>query len=53
MASLPTASSSYILSRELGGDSQIMAAIIAGQTLIAMVCMPVVLGFLFGTMISV
>ncbi len=41
IASLPTASSAYILARELGGDSQLMAAIITGQTLLAMVSMPV------------
>lgn len=46
MASLPTASSAYILSRELGGDSKVMAAIIAGQTLIAMLCMPVVINYI-------
>jgi predicted permease len=46
MASLPTASSAYILSRELGGDSEVMAALIAGQTLAAIVCMPLVLNFL-------
>ncbi|MFT3690312.1 AEC family transporter [Paenirhodobacter sp.] len=42
--SLPTASSSYILARQLGGDAPMMAGIIAAQTLIAVVAMPVVLG---------
>lgn len=45
-ASLPTASSAYILARELGGDSQLMAAIITGQTLLAMVSMPLVIHLL-------
>ncbi len=43
LASLPTASSAYILARELGGDSQLMAAIITGQTLLAMISMPLVI----------
>lgn len=45
LASLPTASSAYILARELGGDSQLMAAIITGQTLLAMLSMPLVIHF--------
>lgn len=46
MASLPTASSAYILSRELGGDSNVMAVMISAQTLVAMIIMPVVIGLL-------
>jgi malonate transporter and related proteins len=46
LASLPTASSAYILARELGGDSQLMAAIITGQTLLAMISMPLVIHLL-------
>jgi len=45
-ASLPTASSAYILSRELGGDSKTMAAIITGQIMIAMISMPLVINHL-------
>jgi predicted permease len=45
IACLPTASSAYILSRELGGDSKAMAAIIAGQTLVAMFFMPIVINY--------
>jgi len=45
-AALPTASSAYILARELGGDAQSMAAIITGQTLLAMVTMPLVIHYL-------
>ncbi|MGQ5288271.1 hypothetical protein ACULN0_02765 [Pectobacterium actinidiae] len=32
---LPTASSSYIMARQLGGDAPLMAGIIAVQTLVA------------------
>ncbi len=45
-AALPTASSAYILARELGGDAPSMAAIITGQTLLAMVTMPLVIHYL-------
>lgn len=40
--SLPTASSSYIMARQLGGDGRLMASIIALQTLIAGAAIPVV-----------
>ncbi|GAA3909548.1 AEC family transporter [Halomonas cibimaris] len=39
-AALPTATSAYILARQLGGDAELMAAIITGQTLLAMVTLP-------------
>ncbi|WP_456268590.1 AEC family transporter [Kushneria sp. AK178] len=42
-AALPTATSAYILARQLGGDAELMAAIITGQTLVAMLVMPLVL----------
>ncbi|WP_299257820.1 AEC family transporter [uncultured Kushneria sp.] len=42
-AALPTATSAYILARQLGGDAELMAAIITGQTLLAMLTMPVML----------
>lgn len=38
--STPTAPSSYILSRQLGGDHQLMASIIAQQTLFAFLSLP-------------
>ena len=38
----PVAPSSYILARQLGGDTAVMASIITAQTLIAMGVMPVV-----------
>lgn len=37
---LPTASSSYIMARQLGGDAPLMAGIIACQTLLAGVALP-------------
>lgn len=37
---LPTASSSYIMARQLGGDAPLMAGIIAIQTLMAGVALP-------------
>ena len=41
-ASVPTATSAYILARQLGGDAQLMASIITVQTLVAMLTMPLV-----------
>jgi malonate transporter len=38
---LPTASSSYIMARQLGGDAPLMAGIIASQTLLAAVALPI------------
>ena len=35
-ASMPTATSAYILARELGGDVPLMASIITVQTLLCM-----------------
>lgn len=43
-AALPTASSAYILARQMGGDHQTMAAIITVQTLVAMLTLPWLLG---------
>ena len=42
-AALPTATSAYILARQMGGDAPMMAAIITGQTLISMCTMPLVI----------
>lgn len=39
-AALPTATSAYILARQLGGDAELMAAIITGQTLLAIATLP-------------
>lgn len=41
--SLPTASSSYILARQLGGDAPLMAGITAAQTVLAVAAIPLVL----------
>lgn len=41
--SLPTASSAYILARQLGGDAELMAGIVALQTLAAALTLPVTL----------
>lgn len=40
---LPTASSSYIMARQLGGDAPLMAGIVASQTLLAGIAMPILL----------
>jgi malonate transporter and related proteins len=37
---LPTASSSYVLARQLGGDAPLMAGIITFQTVLAMLTLP-------------
>jgi predicted permease len=47
-AALPTATSAYILARQLGGDGELMAAIITGQTLLAMLTLPLWLQLLMG-----
>lgn len=39
-ATIPTATSAYILARQLGGDAPLMAAIITAQTLISMLSIP-------------
>ncbi|PAV27452.1 transporter [Tamilnaduibacter salinus] len=46
LSALPAASSSYILARQLGGDAPLMAAIVSGETLLAMATMPLVLSLL-------
>jgi predicted permease len=40
---LPTASSSFIMARQLGGDAPLMAGIIAAQTMLAGLAIPLVL----------
>lgn len=47
LAALPTATSSYILARQLGGDATLMAAIVSGQTLLAIATIPLILGVLW------
>jgi malonate transporter len=41
---VPTASGSYVLARQMGGDAPLMAEILTVQTLIAMMTMPLALG---------
>ena len=41
-AAAPTSVSSYVLAGQMGGDSELMAAIITAQTLIATVTLTVV-----------
>lgn len=43
--SIPTAPTSYILTRQLGGDSELMAGIITSQTMLAAITLPIVLSF--------
>jgi predicted permease len=40
-AAVPTASASYVLARQMGGDAELMARIITVQTLASMVCLPI------------
>ncbi|MGM0953371.1 MAG: AEC family transporter [Pseudomonadota bacterium] len=47
LATLPTATSAYILARQLDGDAPLMAGVISGQTLLAMVSIPVMLSLLW------
>ena len=47
LAALPTATSAYILARQLGGDAPLMAGIISGQTLLAIVTIPLMLSILW------
>lgn len=42
-AALPTASSAYILARQLGGNAGLMAVLITGETLLGILTMPLVL----------
>lgn len=46
LSCLPTASSSYILARQLGGDADLMATIVSGQTLLAIVTIPLMVTWL-------
>jgi predicted permease len=47
LAALPTATSAYILARQLGGDAPLMAGIVSGQTLLAILTMPLMLSLLW------
>jgi predicted permease len=43
---LPTATSSYILASQYGGDARLMAAITSVETLLSMITLPLVISFL-------
>jgi len=45
-AAMPTATSAYILARQLGGDAPLMATITTAQTLLAMISLPLILQFI-------
>lgn len=45
-ASMPTASSSYVLARELGGDLKLISSIISIQTIVSIVTISIVIAFL-------
>jgi malonate transporter len=45
-AAVPGATSSYMLARQLGGDMQLMASLITGGTVLAVVTMPLMLWWL-------
>lgn len=44
--SIPTAPTAYILTRQLGGDSELMAGIITAQTMFAVFTLPIILSFI-------
>ncbi|MBI1251026.1 MAG: AEC family transporter [Alphaproteobacteria bacterium] len=43
IASTPTAAAAYVLAREMGGDADLMAAIITATTLFSFITMPIVI----------
>ena len=47
-ASLPCGAAAYVLARQLGGNLEMMAAIITVQTVVAVVSMPLVIGLFSG-----
>jgi predicted permease len=44
-ASVPTASSAYVLARQMGGNTVLMAEILTVETMLAMVTMPIAIDF--------
>ena len=44
----PTATASYVLARQLGGDADLMANIVTAQTLLAFAVLPAAAGLLTG-----
>ncbi len=47
VGSTPTAAAGYTLAREMGGDPQLMAAIITATTLLSFITMPIAIGIAF------
>jgi predicted permease len=45
---VPTASASYVLARQLGGNAPLMAEILTLQTLLALATMPLMMALLAG-----
>lgn len=43
MCVLPTATASYVLAKQLGGDAELMASLITAQTLLAVILIPLML----------
>lgn len=43
---IPAATASYVLTRQLGGDAQLMAGVLTLQTLLAIASLPLILGLL-------
>lgn len=50
VGSTPTAAAGYTLAREMGGDAQLMAAIITATTLIAAITMPIAIALALSAM---
>jgi len=48
-AALPGSASSYILARQLGGDSELMAAIVSVQIILSPLTLPLFLSFMLHT----
>ena len=45
-ASVPGATSSYVLARQLGGDATLMASLITASTIVALISMPVIVSLI-------
>jgi hypothetical protein len=44
LGATPTAAAGYTLAREMGGDAQLVAAIITATTILSFITMPIVIG---------
>ena len=43
-SAIPTATAAFVLTRQMGGDGELMAGILTAQTLAAVVTIPIALG---------